>query len=42
MLIGFCIKEQLAFSPQGGAEMMLLLWYFIDKSFQTFNYFELK
>lgn len=30
MLIGFCIKRQLPVSPQGGAEMMLMLWYFID------------
>lgn len=33
MLIGFCFKKQLAVSPQGGAEMMLLLWYFIEKHF---------
>lgn len=32
MLIGFFIRKQLAVSPQGGAEMMLLLWYFIFKT----------
>lgn len=32
MLIGFSIRKQLAVSPQGGAEMMLLLWHFIFKT----------